>query len=157
VIRIWEQPLEAFLEGGLGLVPLAPVTNVTEAGLPQIVQRMAERISREAPPEEAGTLWAAAGVLMGLVWPKGLVKQLLENVMILRESAWVQGLLEDGRAEGRVQDRQEVLLQLGRKRFGAPDADTEATLRAIKDYERLNRMSDRLLDVTTWQDLLATP
>src|SRR5206468_2704144 len=112
VIRVWEQPPEAFLEGGLGLVPLAPVTKVTEAELPRVVQRMDERISHEAPPEEAGLLWAAAGVLMGLVWPKALTAQLLENVMILRESAWVQGLLEDGRAEGRIQGCQGMLLRM---------------------------------------------
>src|SRR5205085_1061348 len=45
VVRVWQQPLAAFLEGGLGLLPLAPLTGVTEAELPGVLRRMEERIT----------------------------------------------------------------------------------------------------------------
>jgi hypothetical protein len=87
------------------------------------------------------------------MWPRRLVVQLLENVIILRDSSWVQGDM----ADGRIADRRDVLLQQGRKKFGPPDEAVEAALRTITDYDRLTRMTDRILDVTTWAELLATP
>jgi hypothetical protein len=59
--------------------------------------------------------------------------------------------------DGQIQGRQDVLLELGSKKLGQPGEDVAATIRSIKDLERLRRMSHRLLDVTNWQDLLATP
>ena len=49
------------------------------------------------------------------------------------------------------------LLQLGRRRFGEPNPDTEAALRGIADPERLARLVDSVLDVSSWEALLATP
>jgi hypothetical protein len=49
------------------------------------------------------------------------------------------------------------LLQLGRRRFGEPNPDTEAALRGVADPERLARLVDTLLDVSSWEELLATP
>lgn len=70
----------------------------------------------------------------------------------MRESSTYQAILEEGQAEG----IQRALLLQGRKRFGPPDAATQEAVRAITDVARLEKMSERLLDVSTWQDLLAT-
>jgi hypothetical protein len=70
VIRIWQFPPETFLGGGLGIVPLAPLGAVAEAELPGLIRRMDERIRAEATPDEAGKLWTAADVLMGLRYPR---------------------------------------------------------------------------------------
>jgi hypothetical protein len=153
VVRVWQLPVETFLAGGLGLVPLAPLGAVTEADLPGVITRMQERISREAAPEEAGTLWTAADVLMGLRYPRTLVDQLLQRVHGMRESVTYQAIVE----EGMVQDRQNVLLEIGRKRFGPPNEVTARAVRSIMDLDRLKRLSDRLLDVSSWEELLATP
>ena len=48
------------------------------------------------------------------------------------------------------------MLRLGRKRFGEPDEATQTALRSITDLERLERMSERLLDVAGWEELLQT-
>ena len=48
-----------------------------------------------------------------------------------------------------------VKASAGRKRFGEPDAPTAAALQAITDLDRLEALSDRLLDVASWQELLA--
>ena len=53
--------------------------------------------------------------------------------------------------------RKEDLLQLGRRRFGPPSTETEATLRSITDPDRLCRMIVALLDASNWEELLATP
>jgi hypothetical protein len=54
VIRLWQQPLEAFLTGGLGLLPLAPLCQMEldiplEDALKQVVHRIDERLIGEAP------------------------------------------------------------------------------------------------------------
>jgi hypothetical protein len=49
-----------------------------------------------------------------------------------------------------------LLSRLAAKRCGPASADTEATVRAITDPKRLDRMILQLLDVTDWADLLAT-
>jgi len=43
------------------------------------------------------------------------------------------------------------------KRFGPPPVGGIETLWAINDHERLERLADRVLDATSWDDLLATP
>ncbi len=50
-----------------------------------------------------------------------------------------------------------ALLALGRKRFGPPDERTSNTLERIRNLNRLERMSERLLDVANWAGLLAEP
>ena len=58
VVRLWEEDPEAYLNAGIGLVPLAPLTKVTEADLPGVVRRMADRINSEPRPR-AAKLWTA--------------------------------------------------------------------------------------------------
>ena len=53
--------------------------------------------------------------------------------------------------------RQDDLLQLGRRRFGAPSREAETALREITDPDRLSRLVAALLDIASWEELLATP
>lgn len=62
-------------------------------------------------------------------------------------------ILEELNAQG----MQRALLHLGRKKLGEPDEATRLALRDITDLERLDRLSERLLDVASWQELLQTP
>lgn len=71
----------------------------------------------------------------------------------MKESVTCEAIVE----EGKIQARQEDLLRLGRKRFGPPTASTERALRNLTDLDRLARLLDRLLDVSDWEELLATP
>lgn len=152
MVRVWQLPVERFLGGGLGVVPLAPLSAVVGADLPGVITRMEERF-HEATPEEAGILWTASVVLMGLRYPRTLVAQLLRGVHSMKESDTYQAIVE----EGKVEARQDVLLQLGRKRFGPASEQVERTVRAITDLDRLEQLSDWLLEATSWQELLSTP
>ena len=58
--------------------------------------------------------------------------------------------------QGRATEAQNVLLRQGMKKFGT-DPTAEPRLRAIADIDRLERISDRIFDAASWDDLLATP
>ncbi len=85
VVRLWQKDVESFLNGGIGLVLLAPLTDVPEADLPQLVGRMAERINAEPRPR-AAKLWTATYLLMGLRSSDELTDALLEGVQNMHES-----------------------------------------------------------------------
>jgi predicted transposase YdaD len=108
VVRLWEEEPELYLTAGVGLVPLAPLTNVSEVDLPEVVRRMAERINAE-PRERAAKLWTATFLLMGLRYSDEMTIQLLEGVQTMRESTTYQWILNEGRNEGLKEGRNEGL------------------------------------------------
>jgi hypothetical protein len=74
----------------------------------------------------------------------------------MRESSGYQIILDEGREEGALREARKILLRQGGRKFGAPGPGVDTPLQAIRDLARRERMSDRLLDVTNRQDLLAT-
>jgi predicted transposase YdaD len=163
VVRLWELPVEKLLAGGLATLPLAvlgklPATLGLEAGLAAVMQQMVKRLEREAPPNQADRLLTAAFVLTGLRLPRAAAFQLFQGVRAMRESDTYQAILEEGWEKGwqkGLSALHRTLLRQGRKRFGEPDEDTRQAICAIRDSERLEELSERLLDVSTWDELLA--
>jgi predicted transposase YdaD len=158
---------ETYLKAGISLVPLAPLTNVTEADLPGLIRRMEQQIDKQ-PKRRAGKLWTATNVLMGLRYPEELVSQLLKGKMeAMRESTTYQAILQEGRQEGITLGREEgitvgeqqALLRQGTKRFGPPGPATVTAIEAIHDMGRLGTLLDRILElnIQSWDDLLRTP
>jgi Domain of unknown function (DUF4351) len=112
---------------------------------------MEERIEQEASPGQAGILWTATLLLMGLRLSEDRALQLLQGVRGMKESTTYQAILREGRAE----EARAILLRQGTKRFGAPSDETRAALEGITEIERLEKLSERLLDVESWAELLA--
>jgi predicted transposase YdaD len=79
----------------------------------------------------------------------------------MRESSTYQAVLDEGRAEGEARGRAEgarrVVLRLGTRRFGPPDRRTRAALQAIADVEQIEQLGDRVLDASSWAELLDSP
>jgi hypothetical protein len=75
----------------------------------------------------------------------------------MKESSVYQGLLQEGRAEGRAEEAQRILLRQCEIRFGLPDAGSRTTLETIVDLEQLERLTERVLIVSSWKELLALP
>jgi hypothetical protein len=71
----------------------------------------------------------------------------------MRESTTYQYILD----EGRVEEARKILVRQGRIRFGPPSDQATSALARITDLERLERMTERLLTVSSWQELLDTP
>jgi hypothetical protein len=68
-----------------------------------------------------------------------------------RDSDTYQAILD----EGRMDWLRKCLLTLGPRLFGPPDETTVAVLQAIEDLPRLRRMAEQLLDLSSWEQLLA--
>jgi hypothetical protein len=178
VIRLWQEPAEAYLTGGVGLLPLAPLTNVAEAELPQVVGRMRRRLDRDASEDHRRRLWTATATLMGIRYPPDQTLDLLGEMLAMinwddssiirwlkrkarkealaegREKGFVKGHAE-GRAEGEVQATRELVLELGQKHFHELPAQVSETLAQIDDLAQLRQLALRVHDVASWDELLA--
>jgi predicted transposase YdaD len=150
-IRLWQLPPEAILQGGLGTLPLAPLTRVSRPELPGLIQQMDRRIDREAEPPAAQSLWTATYVLMGLEYEREFTQHLLRGVCAMKESVTYQAILEEGRAE----EAQRILLSLGTVRFGKPSVKVRRALAGITDVELLETLLLRVVKVNNWTQLLA--
>ncbi len=99
VVRLWEVPVGDLL-GHIGTVPLAPLGDVAEAELPQLVREMGQRLAT-APPEEARILWTTAYLLSGLRVGPAALEPLYRGVIpvdwmqIMRDSSVVQAWVDE--------------------------------------------------------------
>ena len=155
VIRMWRVPVATILAAGLGLLPLAPLADVSARALPGVIQQMESRLAREARPKTAGVLWATTYILMGLRYSDKFAVQLIREVRGMEESVTYQAIINKGREKGKIEEARAILLRLGRKRFGEPNKAILEALANIDDLHRLEELSLRLLDVDAWQELLA--
>jgi hypothetical protein len=161
-VRLWQQPLEPFLHGGLGLLPLAPLCQLPadvppEQALKAVVHQIDDRLVSDVAHAQAMQLMTATFILTGMrVGPESMA-QIFQGVRTMHESSAFTLYEEKGRQEGRLQESHRLLLRLGTKQFGRPDPATEAALRAIGDLDRLERLADAVLTVHSWQDFLNTP
>jgi hypothetical protein len=65
----------------------------------------------------------------------------------MKESTTYQAIL--------AEEARKLVLRQGTKRFGPPLESWRTTLEEITDLERLENLSERLLDVESWEELLA--
>ena len=161
VVRVWELPVERLLAGGVGTLSLAPISAVTEADLPRVIERMKERFARLQSRSDIGKMWTATYVLMGLRYQQPLLSGLLRGVMDMEESVTYQEIVAKGVAKGRREGelsfgRNTLLLQ-GEQRFGRPTKKIREAIAAINDTDQLQRLLVRQFEVSTWEELLGVP
>ena len=80
----------------------------------------------------------------------------------MRESSTIQAFIEEGRRkglqegleEGEAREARRIILRLGRIRFGEAGDAVLSRLEAISDLEQLELLGDRLLIVSSWDQLL---
>ncbi len=157
VVRVWQLPPEPLLRGGLALLPLAPISAVTEAELPGIIKRMEQRLRGRRSRKQAPLVWGAAYILLGLRYSPNLAAQLFRGVMSMKESSTYQAILEEGRSEGALSETKKLLRQWGEDAFGAPNAQIATVIEQLNDLTRLEDLLRRVQSVTSWQELLGPP
>ncbi len=138
VVRVWQQSVDLLLASGLTVLPLAPVSDVKEEKLPEVLIAISERLARETSPEQAATLWNATQILMGLRHSEEKVDSIIEGVSAMlfgirgiEESSVYQGILKKARPrhrqrhcpgidEGRIENAREDLLRWAARSWGRP-------------------------------------
>jgi predicted transposase YdaD len=159
VIRVWRIPAALLLAGGLGTLALAPISAVTDAEIPGIIQQMRKRLHRRDAGRLDERIWPATRVLLGLRHPADLVNVLMQGVQSMKESSTYREIVEEGRIEGRIEGTLEayhkILLELGSDRLGQPSKRIQATLAKIADLKRLESLIKRVQKVESWKALLA--
>jgi hypothetical protein len=87
---------------------------------------------------------------MGLRYERALVQTLLRGVVSMKESVTYQAIIE----EGEEREARKMLLLMGRSCFGEPPPEVVAALDALTDVSRLEELGVRLLQASSWQELL---
>ncbi len=158
LVRVWKLPVKPLLEGGLGTLPLAPISAVTPAELPDVLGQMKRRLAKHPDRGRVGRLWTAVYVLLGLRHEQAIVEQLLQGVLGMKESVTYQAIVAEGESEGARKELRKVLLSQGEERFGGAAPEWAATaLEQIDSLEQLEALAKQVLRVQSWADWLPPP
>jgi predicted transposase YdaD len=148
VIRLWEQPVAAFLNTP-GLLPFAALAQVENPE--SILQEVAQRIDNIADQSQKGDIAAAAAVLAGLVLDRSIIRRILRRD-IMRESTIYQEILEEGEQVGVIKGERRIIIRQLKSRFGELPTAIESQLSELSG-DRLEILSEVLLNFSTLQDL----
>ncbi len=157
VVRVWQLPPQALLSGGLGLLPLAVISAVTEAELPGIIKQIEQRLTSRRGRKLTPVVWGAAYILLGLRYSPALATQLFRGVLSMKESSTYQAILEEGRTEGAVAEAKRMLRLLGEDAYGPVNAQTAAVIERMDNLAQLEGLLQRMRSTTSWQELLGQP
>jgi len=156
------------------VVPLALIADAPETEVPALLTRASDRIRHEANVETGDRLMTAIGFLLQLRYGAMTAEEMIRKVPNILDLGPFRTFLEEGlakgraegraeaqaearaegRAEGRAECIREMILDLGRKKFGEPTVEQTSVLSATTDFDRLKSLSEKLLDATTWEELL---
>jgi predicted transposase YdaD len=153
VIRVWELPVETIFSGSLGTLPLAPISAVTQAEVPAVIERMKERLRERREHTLAKDLWTATFFLLGLRYEDDFVSRVLQGVRAMEESTTYQWVLE----QGALREARKNLLLLGRQQFHRTPKTVKTALENITDLARLEELLVRLRKAASWEELLGLP
>lgn len=154
VVRVWQLPTETLLRGGLGVLALAPISNVPEEGVEGVLERMRQRVEGELAlsREEQSRFWLHVDILLGLRYNAEQTDRWLQGVRdIMRESTTFRAIETDAI----LRNNRQLVLELGEAHFNTPaDAATRTVLESIKEVEQLNSLIRDIHRVGSWADLL---
>ncbi len=163
VVRMWQQPVEKFLSGGLGLLPLATLCQLPEPlpdALRKVVRAIGRRLAQEVEHAQAVRLMTAAFILTGMRVAKEDLVSIYRGVRIMQESTAYDMILEEGRAEGlekgRLEEARRILCLLGEEQFNTPAGPKVQTrIESINSLEELEHLTKNVARAKTWAELLA--
>jgi hypothetical protein len=97
---MWQQSLEPFLHGGLGLLPLATLCRMPEdkpraEALQEVVREIDRRLIQECEHAQAVRLMTASFILTGLRVKKESLATIYEEVRVMHESTAYDQAMEE--------------------------------------------------------------
>jgi len=155
VVRVWELSPDELLKS-IATMPLAPISDVPVADIPEVIAQIEQKMSSIQEPSLREDLWVTTSILMGLKYEDAFTAQMLKGVQGMEESTVYQAIIKKGEKRGAEKNAREIILQIGRDRFGTEptDAIIEA-LSKITTIKRLNELVRRSIVVSSWGELLA--
>lgn len=133
-----------------------------------VLQRIDERLSGEATEPEAARLMSSTLLLAGLRFKKETLAQLVLGVQtmnllaskILKDSSAYHLLEElirpELEKEIRVKEARSILVNQATRRFGEPTETQKAFLDGITDHDRLFRLCENVVILSSWDELLGS-
>jgi hypothetical protein len=166
IVRLWQEPPERFLSGGIGSLPVAVVTASDEHTLDQVAQAIENRLRTE-DKSQADEIRLASYILSGLRHSPETVNRVYERVaqMNLEDSSTYRYLMDklaereqqgvlQGMQQGRADEAQRILFNLGTDRLGDPLPRVRKQIEKTKDLDKLEAMIRRVASVQSWRELL---
>lgn len=148
VIRLWEEPVEAFLTTP-GLLPYAVLSQAENKE--EVLQQVVRELEKIDNPREKNNLTAATSILAGLELTQQTIRRLMRTPA-MRESTMYQFILEEGRAEGRIEGERSVIMKQLTRKVGNLSPKLQAKV-ADLTIERLEALGEALLDFQNVADL----
>lgn len=155
VERVWERSLDHWLAAGVGLAPLALLTDEASADLEAAVGRFEACVSAPGVgPAVAQSVVSSSYILCGLRYEHARFAELFQRFsMTLEDSTTYQFIL----AKGEARTLRATILRQGTKKFGSPPPEAvAAAVGGVADVGRLERIADRVIDAAGWDELLQT-
>lgn len=150
VVRLWKMPVGPFLEGPLAILPLAPLADHSEIGLPAVAKQIGQRLRAEDDFANGDRIVTMISVMMKLRYDAMTTEEFIHSIPDVEEYPGFKMFLD----RGRIREARSLLLRVGSKKFGRPTPAHELAINELTDLARLEALSEKLLDVTTWDDLL---
>ncbi|MBL8867863.1 MAG: DUF4351 domain-containing protein, partial [Planctomycetia bacterium] len=177
IVKVWERSVDDWLNAGLGLAPLAMLTDEASTDLEQTLGRFRDRLRSDGVTcRLSDTLFVASSVLCGLRYNYRQIVEMYRRLnMLMEESSVYQWIVQQGKSaglkegkslglqegkslglqEGRMVEARNLVLRQATRRFGEPAPASIAKLNAIADLNRLESLADKVLVATNWDEFLA--
>jgi len=154
ILKVWQRPADEFLNASLGLLPLAvlgqpPRGQTREQALPAQVDAIIDR-AMKAKGDRGKHAVTASFILAGMHQEDSFLRAIFNRGLTMIESSAFK-VIEDLAKERNLR---EVLLDMGREKYGEPTPEQAAKLAAIDNLPRLKRLAVRLIRVNSWDALL---
>ena len=156
VIRLWEQPVEIFLNSP-GLLPLATLANTTDriATLRQVALKV-----KQLPELQQNRIVTSTSFLAGLLLKDDVLIRKIMGQSIIQESSVYKGAVAEGLIKGRTEGRveglregeQKAITRLLTRKLGQLPELAKARIAALSS-DRLEALEDRLFGLQSLEDL----
>jgi predicted transposase YdaD len=85
------------------------------------------------------------------------ISAMILGIRGIEESTVYQGIFAEGEAKGRLNDARKLFLVLATDKLGSPGEQVLDEVNSLADIERLHALARRIRDVSSWEELLASP
>jgi len=156
VVRLWELPASTFLNGGVGTLPLALLTDDAATQIPVVMREIDQRLKEPGiSHSSADLIWQMSYWLMGLRFDNIQINDWFKGVPGMEESSTYQFVLAKGESKGEakgivigaVRTSHNHILSLLRKRFGTVPANLEQQIRQVTEADRLDTALLSIVDL----------